>query len=155
VRFWRSILIAAAVLVGYGFVAAQLTARELAALPPTTTPQTPVANIVSAVGFALMIATFGLLGRAIARARGSPGQAAGAGALAGIIAAVAYFVLQTAILGPFVRSILAASGIPERLVDIAFTAGLAFYAIFTTGFGALLSWLGSILFRPRVREELV
>jgi len=155
VRFFPQSLLAAAVLIAFAVIQSVLSSNELAAAPPTTRPETPVSNALSLLGLAVSIATFGLLGRQVTRAGGSLGQAAGAGALAGLVVGVGVVALQVLFFRDYVRVSLSTAGVPEGFADVILIVSLIFYPLLYCGFGALISWLGGIVFRPRTTEQLV
>jgi hypothetical protein len=155
VRFFPHSLVAAAVLLAFGLIQSLLSSNELAAAPPTTTPETPVTNALTFLGFAISIATFGLLGRIVTRSGGSLGEAAGAGAVSGLLVGLGLVALQLLFFREYVRVSLSMAGVPEGFADVIVIVSLIFYPLLYCGFGALISWLGGILFRPRSAEQLV
>lgn len=157
VRFFPQSLTAAALLIAFGVIQSVLSSNELAAVPPTTTPETPLTNALTFVGFAISIATFGLLGRYVTRSGGSLGQAAGAGALSGLLVGFGVVALQLLFFRDYVRVSLSMAGLPEGFADVVLIVSLIFYPLLYCGFGALISWLAGIISRPRTtaHRELV
>lgn len=154
-RFLRETLIAAAVLSAYGALQAYVGARELETLRPTTLqPDLPLTALLGVVGFALSIALYTLLGRAVVRRGGTPGAAAGRGALAGTIAGLLTDVVQAPVQTDFFRAVALTYGVPDSLALLLATLALVLRPIANAGLGALLAWLAALLLAPRRRAEL-
>ena len=155
-RFLRESLVAALFLSAYGVIQALAGARELEDLRPTTLqPSLPVTTLLGLIGFALSIAIYGLLARAVIAGGGSPGAAAGRGAIVGFVAGLVTDIAQAPIQRDFFRAVALTYGLPDTLASIVATAALVIRPPASAATGAVLAWLAALLLRPRRHEELV
>lgn len=146
-RFVRQSLVVGAVLVAYAAAQSALNARELASLPPTTKlPSTPLISLLTLVGFAVSLGAYGLLGRSVALAGGTPGEAAAAGGIAGLVVGALGVVAQAIFALDYARGLIASYGMPEWAANLALVATLLVAAPLGAAFGALVAWLASLLF---------
>lgn len=145
-RFVPESLAVSAILVAYALVGSAVTAQRLAALPPRTRPSLdPLGTALGAAGVLLAAALYALLGRRIARSRGTPADAARAGAAAGLIGGGVGAAAQALALAGYLGSVLSGYGAPDWLAAVALGGYAIVATVFATTYAAVVSWLSFTL----------
>ncbi len=149
-RFLRETLVAMLVLAAYGVVQAIVGARELEGVRPTTLqPNLPLTQLLGLLGFALSLAVYGLLARAVVLGGGTAGGAAARGALVGLLAGVVTDLAQAPVQSDYFRAVALAYGVPDSIATLVAAIALVVRPVVGTAIGAVLSWLAGLVQAPR------